>query len=130
MSSRGTVTINGHATDEEYDTVRKIYDAKVLKGRDNRHNLPDYSHSANSKYIQENSDGSFRALRIYGSDNSPILEIAYHAEPKITGNRHEKVLHYHTFTKELERIWGGEISNNTNSDILYKYRKYLEEYGL
>lgn len=95
-----------------------------------QHGLPDYSHSPNSKYIKENSDGTFREMRDYDSEKYPIVEIGYHAEPNLTGNRHEKVLHYHLFDPELKRILGGKISATENSEIYIKYRKYLREYGL
>lgn len=130
MSSRGTFTKNGHATKGEYKMVRMVHDAKVLVGIDGRHSLPDYSHSPNSKYIKESADGSFRELRDYDSKGNPIIEIGYHGELHLTGNRHEKVLHYHLFGPDLERIMGGRLSPTENADIYRKYKKYLKEYGL
>lgn len=130
MSSRGTYIKNGHATTGEYETAKTVHDAKVLTGVDGRHSLPDYSHSPNSKYIKENSDGSFRELRDYDFKGHPIIEIGYHAEPNLTGNRHYKVLHYHTFDSDLNRNLGGRVSLEENADIYKKYKKYLKEYGL
>ena len=131
MSSRGSKTKNGHVTTTEYQTVRMVEDAKVLQGTSSKqHGLPDYSHSPNSNYIKENSDRTFREFRAYNSDGFPILEIGYHAEPHLTGNRHDKVLHYHTFDTDLKRTLGGIVSKTSHSDIYEKYRKYLKEYGL
>lgn len=130
MSSRGAYTKNGHATTDEYETTKTVHEAKVLTGLDGRHSLPDYSHSPNSKYIKESADGSFRELRDYDSKGHPVIEIGYHAEPRLTGNRHDKVLHYHTFDAKLNRYLGGRVSSAENANIYNKYKKYLEEYGL
>ena len=133
MSSRGSKSDNGHVTTNEYHMKndKKVYDAKVLVGTTKQqHGLPDYSHSPNSKYIKENPDGSFREMRVYDDTGFPIIEIGYHAEPNLTGNRHEKVLHYHTFDSDLSRKLGGKVSPTENADIYEKYRKYLKEYGL
>ena len=130
MTSRGTVIKNGHTTTDEYTTSKFVYDAKVLVGSDGRHGLPDYSHSPNSKYIKENKDGTFREMRDYDSKGHPTIEIGYHAEESLTGNRHEYVLHYHTFKDTLDRVMGGRLSPTENADIYIKYKKYLEVYGL
>lgn len=133
MSSRGSKTKNGHVTTNEYHLKdnKMVFDAKVLVGTTKQqHGLPDYSRSPNSKYIKENSDGSFREMRVYGSDGFPLLEIGYHTEPNLTGNRYEKVLHYHTFDSNLKRKLGGKVSATENADIYDEYGKYLKEYGL
>lgn len=133
MSSRGSKTMNGHVTTHEYHLKndKMIYDAKVLVGSTKQqHGLPDFSHSPNSKYIKENPDGSFREMRVYDSLGFPIIEIGYHVEPNLTGNRSDKVLHYHTFDSDLRRTLGGKISSTENEELYRKYRKYLREYGL
>jgi hypothetical protein len=130
MSSRGAVIKNGHVTIDEYNTVRTVYDAKVLVGNGGRHSLPDYSHSPNRIYIKENSDGSFKELRAYDCNGNPIIEIAYHIEPAITGNRTDKVLHYHTFKEDLSRDPGIRLSPDNNKEMYERFRKYLEEFGL
>ena len=130
MSSRGAFTQNGHVTTHEYETDHMIYDAKVLRGTGGRHGLPDYSHTPNRKYIKESKDGTFRELREYDNHGFPIIEIGYHAEPNLTGNRHEKVLHFHTFLPDLGRVMGGRVSPMEHPDIYKKYKKYLEVYGL
>lgn len=132
MSSRGALAKNGHVTTDEYmlKNGKMVDDAKVLIGRTpKQHGLPDYAHSPNRKYIKENPDGSFREMRVYDATGFPIIEIGYHPEQSLTGNRHEYVLHYHLFKKNLERVMGGMLSSTAHSDIYKKYKKYLEEYG-
>lgn len=134
MSSRGLKAQNGHVTTTEYKMKTPssyVYDAKILVGTSSKnHGLPDYSHTPKSKYIKENPNGSFREMRIYGEHGEPLLEIGYHPEPHLTGNRHEYVLHYHTFKSNLERVMGGKISETENSEIYDEYKKYLKRYGL
>ena len=130
MSSRGAVTANGHVTTDEYTTSKMVHDAKVLTGNGGKHSLPDYAHSPNSKYIKENKDGTFRELRDYDGKGTPIIEIGYHVEPNLTGNRIEKVLHFHAFKEDLDRAMVGKLSSAEHSDIYRKYKKYLEVYGL
>ena len=133
MASRKAKSINGHVTTTEYrlKNNKMVYDAKVLVGADNHsHSLPDYSHSPNSIYIKENSDGTFREMRIYDSSGFPIVEIAYHPEAQLTGSRSGCVLHYHTFKPDLGRHPAVKLSPFENGDLYEKYRKYLKEYGL
>lgn len=106
-----------------------VGDAKVLKGNSDRHSLPDFSHSPNRKYIKENSDGKFRELREFDEKGFPIIEIAYHPEQSLTGNRYENVLHFHIYNG-LDRESGGRISSTEHADIYRKFKKYLEVYGL
>ena len=129
MASRGAVTRNGHVTTSEYAEDHKVYDAKVLKGLGNNHSLPDYAHTKSSIYIKENSDGSFRVMRIYDPDSGRVvLEIAYHPEPALTGNRITRILHYHHYDEDLKHGTAKELSKHR--EIYEKYKKYLEAYGL
>lgn len=131
MASRGAVTRNGHVTTNEYSTVKIVENAKVLRGSTpQQHGLPDYAHTPNSFYIKENHDDSFRELRIYNNYGFPIIEIGYHPEPNISGNRYEKVLHYHYFDSNLNRYLGGRISPTENAEIYNAVKKYLRRYGL
>lgn len=130
MSSRGSKIKNGHVTTTEFKETNMIEDAKVLVGTGNNHGLPDYAHSSNRIYIKENPDGSFRELRKYDADGFPVIEIGYHPEPNLTGNRHDKVLHYHLFDKSLGRHLGGIVSESKNAEIYKEFKKYLEVYGL
>ncbi len=129
MASRGAVTRNGHVTTSECTEDHKVYDAKVLKGVGNNHSLPDYAHTKSSIYIKENTNGSFREMRIYDPDDGHVvLEIAYHPEPTLTGNRTTRILHYHRYDKDLKH--GAAKVLTKLSDIYEKYKKYLEAYGL
>jgi hypothetical protein len=133
MASRGSKAKNGHVTGDEYmlKDGKMVYDAKVLIGRTKQqHGLPDFSRSPNSKYIKENPDGTFREMRIFDASGYPIIEIGYPPEPKLTGNRHVYVLHFHVFDSDLNRELIGRLSPTENADVYEQYRKYLEEYGL
>ncbi|SHE28107.1 hypothetical protein [Schwartzia succinivorans] len=121
MSSRGARTKNGHVTTKEFRCIREVEGAKVLVGTGTQHGLPDYSHTPNRIYIKENHDGSLRELREYDKTGFPIIEIAYHAEPQLTGNRHEKILHYHTFEEDLSRNKAKRLTENLRE----KYYRYL-----
>lgn len=133
MSSRGSLARNGHVTTTEYQLSdgKTVYDAEVLEGADGHsHGLPDYGHSPDAKYIKENTNGSFREMRIYDENGFPLLEIGYHPEKYLTGNNTTNVLHYHTFEPDLSRVLGGKLSPTENAEIYKKYQKYLKEYGL
>lgn len=126
MSSRSARTRNGHVTTSEFKTIRTLHEGKVLIGTGNNHGLPDYSHTPNRIYIKEYHDDTLREMRAYGSDGFPLVEIGYHPEPRITGNRHDKVLHYHEFDSDLGRSKAERIT----PELQEKYGKYLRGYGL
>ena len=126
MAARGAVAKNGHVTTDAYKVIRQVYDAKVLVGTEHAHGLPDYAHTPNSKYIKENADGSFREMRVYNNEGRLVLEIAYHCEESLTGNRHEPVLHYHTYDEKLTHSKAYPMTEKLKE----KYREYLEAYGL
>ncbi len=126
MSSRGSYTKNGHVTTNEYAESHKVDDASVLVGQNGNHGLPDYSHTPNRIYIKEDHDGSFRELRVYDSTGKYVLEIAYHTETALTGNAHEKVLHYHIISDDFTRSPATLITD----ELRKKYSKYLARYGL
>ena len=133
MSSRGAKTQNGHVTTTEYQLKgsKMINDAKVLVGSTKQqHGLPDFAHSPDSKYIKENPDGSFCEMRVYDSKGFPVIEIAFHPEESLTGNRHDYVLHYHLFGSDLKRTPAKKLSESDHSDIYSLYSVYLKEYGL
>ena len=126
MASRGAVAKNGHVTEDEYQTVKKVYEAKVLLGKHGEHSLPDYSHTPNRIYIKENSDGSFREMRVYNEKRRLYLEIGYHGEYHLTGNRKQPILHYHKYDENLDRTSADYLPK----EMYEKYKKYLEAYGL
>ncbi len=83
MSSRGSVAKNGRITDEEYETTDiLLHGEKVIEGIGRNRSMPDYSRSPNSIYVIYKR-GVFHAMRIYGEDHMPIIEIAYHPEPNL-----------------------------------------------
>jgi hypothetical protein len=67
----------GFKTDQFFAEKRiitcKVYHAKVLKGVGNNHSLPDYAHTKSSIYIKENTNGSFREMRIYDPDDGHVV---------------------------------------------------------
>ena len=130
MASRGSVSKNGHITTNEYHQVGElIHGAKVLEGNGNNHGLPDYSHSPNSIYIKiDKADGMLRMMRVYDDKGNPVLEIGYHFEKKYSKNGNDKVLHYHYFDKNLNRI--GWFKLNHSDSIYMKYKDILKEFNL
>lgn len=136
MSSRGSIVKNSHITTNEYKLKTPdsyVLDAKVLVGTSPKnHGLPDFSHTPNRKYIKENPDGTFREIRIYGDKGQPVLEIGFHGEKPLTGDRNKKVLHYHIITAEstTKIIRESAVRLHKNSKMYKHYKKYLKEYGL
>ena len=59
-----------------------------------------------------------------------MIEIAFHPEEELTGNRHEYILHYHLFGSDLKRTPAEKLSETVHSDIYELYAIYLKEYGL
>ena len=86
MGGRGTFA-SGKNVAYTYETVGKIEDVKVLKGLGGRHSLPEEAHSS-SAYIKLKPNGTFHEMRIYDKEHYLVAEIAYHPEPKLTGNGH------------------------------------------
>ncbi len=126
MASRGSRAKNGHVTTDEYSTESVTENGvKVLKGKGNNHSLPDYSHSSNSVYAKLKRDGTLHEIRFYDSNGNPVLEIAYHGEPKLNHGNKDPVVHFHTYVG-LVRSPAVRIT----SEIKEKYAKYLKEFGL
>ena len=98
MGGRGTFA-SGNSAAYSYETVGKIAGVKVLKGINGKHSLPEEAHSSWA-YIKLKPNGIFHEMRIYDKDHYLVKEIAYHAEPNLTGNRHEKVLHIHEYKRD------------------------------
>lgn len=127
MSSRGSVAKNGHYMNNEYWTSKVLpHGEEVLEGCGNNHSMPDYSYSPNSVYVI-NKKGVFHAMRVYGEDHMPIIEIAFHPEPRLNNNdREHSVWHMHVFSKgSLEH----SKAENISSKIKQKYRNFLEDVG-
>lgn len=127
MSSRGSVAKNGHITDEEYKTIDILpCGEKIIEGVGRNHSMPDYSHSANAVYVIYKR-GVFRAMRIYGKNHMPIIEIAFHPEPNLNKrDREHSIWHMHVYTN-------GHLMHNDaeliNDEVKRKYKNYLEDVG-
>ena len=98
MGGRGTFAA-GNTVPYLYETVGKIEGVKILQGKNgNAKGLPVEAHSS-SAYIQLHPDGTFKMYREFDKDHYLIKEIAYHPEPKLTGN-HKPVLHIHEYRRD------------------------------
>jgi hypothetical protein len=132
MSSRGSYAVNGHVTTSEYTTIYvDNAGGKVLKGTSSKsHSLPDFAHTPNSVYVKLKKDGkTLHEMRFYDDKGHPIIEIAYHPEPKINnGNREDSIVHFHLYDSKLGRNYVYRMYEHP--DIKEKYAKYLKEYGL
>ncbi|MCR5091563.1 MAG: hypothetical protein K6B51_02555 [Bacilli bacterium] len=128
MASRGVVNSLGVITTDEYTTVAgsEFHNSVVLVGNKHLHGLPDYSHRKPSRIYIKMNQGVFREMRVYGSDGRAELEIGYHPEMKLTGNRHEKVLHFHSFGPNLEHFEAQKMTK----EVYEKYKLYLNHWGI
>lgn len=98
MGGRGTFAA-GNTVLYTYKTVGTISGIKVLQGiNGNAKGLPVESHSSEA-YIQLHPDGKFKMYREYDSDHYLTKEIAFHPEPKLTGN-HKPVIHIHEYQRD------------------------------
>lgn len=128
MSSRGTYNKLGFASTEEYSKVEdtEFLNSVVLVGNNGLHGLPDYSHSKPDRiYIKLDRNG-FRELRYYDSFGKVSLEIGYHPEKNLTGNKKTKVLHYHLFGPNLEH-YGAHLMIK---EIYNMFKVYLNHWGI
>jgi hypothetical protein len=127
MGGRGTFAA-GNAVAYSYQTIGTIYGVKVLAGINGKHGLPESAHSSDA-YIKLNHDGTFREMRFYGKDHVLQMEIAYHPEESLTGNRHEPVLHYHLYDSRFSINKSGSFSRTEARPVTdamkRKYRKYF-----
>ena len=121
MGGRGSFAL-GNRIEYTYKTVGKIADVKVLKGINGKHGLPEESHSSKA-YIKLKPDGTFHEMRIYDKDHYLIKEIAYHPEPKLTGNRIENVLHVHEYNKN---DFKSRTTRRITEEEYKKYKKYFK----
>jgi hypothetical protein len=95
MGGRGTFAV-GNPVRYSYQTVDYIEGVKVLEGINGKHGLPESAHSSEA-YIKLKPDGTFHEMRFYDKNHVLYLEIAYHPEETLTGNRSTPILHYHTY---------------------------------
>lgn len=119
MGGRGTFAI-GKNVNYVYKTVDKIEGVKVLKGIGQAHNLPEETHLSNA-YLKVDEQGNFVRYREYNSDKTTHFDIDYHKEPRITGNKAEKVFHIHFYDKNGVRDVVGRRLTKEEFELYKKY---------
>lgn len=102
MGGRGSYAA-GNNVEYTYKTVGLVDGVKILQGIGNKHGLPESSHSSEA-YIKLKPDGTFHEMRFYNKEHVLYMEIAYHPEQALTGNRHTPILHYHCMMINLVKI--------------------------
>ncbi len=135
MGGRGTFAAgnpvdNLYEVDTSFSEDGKWEGVKILKGKpgSGKHGLPESSHSSDA-YLKLEPDGTFRELRLYDKSHALYLEIAYTIEESLTGNRHEKILHYHTYDSRFSQNKDGPFSRSEakrlTDSMLQQYKKYF-----
>lgn len=121
MDGRGTFAA-GNNVAYTYQTIGKINDVKVLQGIDgSTKGLPVEAHSSGA-YIQLHPDGTFKMYREFDKDHYLVKEIAYHREPKLTGNS-EPVLHIHEYKRDN---FADRKPRLLTAEEFKKYKKYFK----
>ena len=127
MGGRGTFAA-GNNTPYSYQTVGKIGNVKILQGI-GKHGLPESSHSSEA-YIKLKPDGTFHEMRFYNKEHVLYMEIAYHAEKSLTGNRHTPILHYHMYDDRFSKNKTGAFHRSSaarlTEEMKAKYKKYFK----
>lgn len=130
MGGRGSMAVGGNRVRQfiqtgEISGSQGIFKVLETNGKCNQHGLPLESGTSNG-YIKL-KNGKFHELRIYGPDHRVFLEIAYHGEYKLTGNRFDKILHYHVYTYMPDGTMkrSNAIDIRTNTSMYNKYKDYF-----
>ena len=128
MGGRGTFAA-GNSVDYSYKTVGEIQGIKVLQGIGNQHGLPESAH-ASKAYIKLDDKGVFREMCFYNSKHELYLEIGYHPEPRLTGNKSISVLHYHRYDHNFSRYKSAVFIRTTARKLpdamKRKYKKFFK----
>lgn len=128
MGGRGTYAI-GNNVSYTYKQVGEIEGVKVLKGMNGKHGLPETAHTGNA-YIKLDHNGNFYEMRLYDKNHCLYLEIAYHQEESLTGNRYEKVLHYHIYDSNFSMTKDAPFYRSKakilSDEMKEKYKKYFK----
>lgn len=119
MGGRGTYAL-GNNVPYTYKTVGYIDGVKILQGLPGYKGLPVESHTSKA-YIQLYPDGNFHMLREYDDDHYLVREIAYHFEPKLSGN-YEPVLHVHEYSRDFK----SRTSRLATPTERLRYKRYLK----
>ena len=127
MGGRGTFAA-GNPVPYSYETIGTIDGIKVLQGTSGKHGLPESSHSSEA-YIKLKPDGTFHEMRFY-KEHILYMEIAYHPEQSLTGDRHTSVLHYHLYDTRFSMNKTGTFERSKakmlTDDMKTKYKKYFK----
>ncbi|MCC8029605.1 MAG: hypothetical protein LIO75_07415 [Lachnospiraceae bacterium] len=128
MGGRGTFAA-GNPVPYTYKKVGDVEGVKVLEGINGKHGLPESSHSSEA-YIKLKPDGTFHEMRFYDKDHVLYMEIAYHPEYSLTGDRHTPVLHYHLYDSSFSKNKTGAFSRSKaarlTEEMKLKYKKYFK----
>lgn len=128
MGGRGTFAV-GNSVAYNYKTVGNISGVKVLQGISEKHGLPESSHNSRA-YIKLKPNGTFHEMRFYNNNHILYMEIAYHPEPSLTGDRHTPVLHYHLYDPRFSINKTGPFKRTKarflTDNMKIKYRKYFK----
>lgn len=123
MGGRGTFAA-GITVPYTYKTTGKIHGVKVLEGTGNSHGLPESSHSSTA-YIKLKPDKTFHEMRLYDKNHLLYMEIAYHPEPRLTGNN-APVLHYHLYDSRFSM---NKTSPFSRTKVQYLTDEMKSQYG-
>lgn len=121
MGGRGTFA-SGKQVGYTYEAIGQIEGVKVLKGSGLLHNLPEEAHSSKA-YIKVDGKGNFVRYREYNADKTSNFDIDYHIEPKITGNRVERVFHIHFYNQNGKR---DDVGRTLTPEEMSRYKKYFK----
>ena len=128
MGGRGTFAA-GMLVEYNYEKVGEIGGVKILQGTGTSHGLPESSHSSGA-YIKLKPDGTFHEMRFYDKDHVLYMEIGYHPEQSLTGNRSTPVLHYHLYDERFSRNKTGAFERTKaqflTEEMERKYGKYFK----
>lgn len=128
MGGRGTFAA-GNTVPFTYQEVGTIEGVKVLSGINGKHGLPESAHSSEA-YIKLKPDGTFHEMRFYDKDHVLYMEIAYHPEQSLTGNRHTPILHYHLYDSRFSKNESGAFSRSKafllTDEMKLKYQRFFK----
>lgn len=128
MGGRGTFAV-GKIVPYSYEKVDEIHGVKILRGINGKHGLPESSHRSEA-YIKFKPDGNFHEMRLYNKKHILYMEIAYHPEPSLTGDRYTPILHYHTYDERFSINKMGPFYRSKvqllTAEMMKKYKKYFK----
>lgn len=120
MGGNGSFASGINSPYDKYEEVGYIGGLKVLKGIQGHHKLPEESKTGNA-YIILDDKNNVRRVRFYRKNHKALLDVEYHGEENLTGDRNKKVYHYHTYTKGKR-----STAKLFTEKQLNKYIKYFE----